>query len=73
MIISGFKFLVSVVTYFWPNLMKCPKMGSNCQIFASLLAEKTVLNHIKHIIILTEFQEMGSFGALNLHSMTFKC
>ena len=43
-----------MVTYFWPNLMKCPKMGSNGQIFASLLAEKTVMNHIKHIISLKE-------------------
>ena len=43
-----------MVTYFWPNLMKCPKMGSNGQIFASLLAEKTVMNHIKHIKILKE-------------------
>ena len=40
MIISCFQFLVSMVTYFWPNLMKCPKMGSIGQIFASLLAEK---------------------------------
>ena len=43
-----------MVTYFSPNLMKCAKMGSNGQIFASLLAEKTVFNHIKHIIILKE-------------------
>ena len=41
-----------MVTYFWPNLMKCPKMGSNGQIFVSFLVEKTVFNHIKHIIIL---------------------
>ena len=66
-------FLVSMVTYFWPNLMKCPNMGSIGQIFASLLAKKTVLNHIKHTIILMKLQEMGSFGALNLHSVTFKC
>ena len=46
LVISGFKFLVSMVTYFWPNLMKCRKIGSNGQIFASLLAEKTVLHHI---------------------------
>ena len=58
-----------MVTYFWPNLMKCPKMGSNGQIFVSLLAEKTVLNHIKHIIILKETTRIS----LNLHSMTFKC
>ena len=41
-----------MVTYFLPNLMKCPKMGSIGQIFASLLAKKTVLNQIKHTIIL---------------------
>ena len=43
-----------MVTYFWPILIKCPKMGSNGQIFATLLTEKTVLNHINHIIILKE-------------------
>ena len=32
-----------MVTCFWPKLMKCPKMGSKCQIFASLLARKTLL------------------------------
>ena len=31
-------FLVSMVKYFWPNLMKCPKMGSNGQIFSSVIA-----------------------------------
>ena len=39
--------------------MKCPKMGSNGQIFASLLAEKTVFNHIKHIIVLKETSRNG--------------
>ena len=48
-----------MVTYFWPNHMKFPKMGSNGQIFASLLAEKTVFNQIKHIIILKETQRNG--------------
>ena len=48
-----------MVTYFWLNLMKCPKMGSNGQIFASLLAEKTVLNHIKHIRILKDNPRNG--------------
>ena len=43
-----------MVTYFWPNLTKCPKIGSIGQIFASLLAKKTVFDHIKHIIILNE-------------------
>ena len=43
-----------MVTYFLPNLMKSPKIESNGQIFASLLAEKTILKHKKHIIILKE-------------------
>ena len=62
-----------MVTYFWPYLMKCPKMGSIGQTFARLLAKETVLNHTKHTIILKETPKNGSFGALNLHSMTFKC
>ena len=49
-----------MVTYFWANLMKSPKMGSNGQIFASLLAEKTILKHIKHIIILKETPRNGA-------------
>ena len=48
-----------MVTYFWPNLMKCPKLGSIGQIFASLLAKKIVLNHIRHIIILKETPRNG--------------
>ena len=39
--------------------MKCPKMGSIGQIFASLLAKKTVLNHMKHIIILKQTSRNG--------------
>ena len=58
-----------MVMYFWPNLMKYPKIGSNGQIFASLLAEKTVLNHIKHIIFLKETPRNGVVWCLNLHSM----
>ena len=48
-----------MVTYFWPNLMKSPKMGSNGQILASLLAKKTILKHIKLIIILKETPRNG--------------
>ena len=48
-----------MVMYFWLNLMKCPKMGSFSQIFASLLAKKTVLNHIKPTIILKETPRNG--------------
>ena len=48
-----------MVMYFWPNLLKCPKIGSIGQIFASLLAKTTVLNHIKHTIILKEIPRNG--------------
>ena len=43
-----------MITYFWPNFMKCPKIGSSGQIFASLLAKKAVFDHMKHIILLKE-------------------
>ena len=62
-----------MVTYFWPNLMKCPKMGSIGQIFASLLAKKAIKPHKAYYNSKRNSQEMGSFRALNLHSMTFKC
>ena len=48
-----------MVIYFWPNLIKCPKMGSIGQIFASLLAKTTILNHIKQTIILKENPRNG--------------
>ena len=48
-----------MVTYFWPNLIKCPKMGSIGQIFARLLAKKTVLKDIKHTITLKETPRNG--------------
>ena len=44
-----------MVTYFWPNLMKCPKMG----LIGQILAKKTVLNHIKHTMILKETPRNG--------------
>ena len=34
--------------------MKCPKMGPNGQIFASLLAKKVALKRKKHLIMLKE-------------------
>ena len=48
----SYLYLVSMVMYFWLNLLKCPKMGSNGQSFANLIAKKTVLNHVKHIIMI---------------------
>ena len=39
--------------------MKSYKMGSNDQIFASLLAKKVVLKHMKHIIMLKQISRNG--------------
>ena len=59
-----------MATYFWPDLMKCPKMGSNGQIFASLLVEKSILNHIKHIIILKDTPRNGVVWCVELDRAT---
>ena len=50
MVISYFKFLVSMVNQFLLKCKKCPKMGSKCQNFASLRAKITVFSDIKRII-----------------------
>ena len=44
---------------YWFNLMKCPKMEPISQIFASLLAKKSVLSHMKHIMILKQTSRNG--------------
>ena len=49
-ILSCFKFLVSMVNRFLLKYKKCPKMGSKCQNFASLKAKITIFSDIKRII-----------------------
>ena len=39
-----------MVTCFWPIDNKCPKMGSNCQIFISLRTTITIFSDLKRII-----------------------
>ena len=72
LVISYFILLVSMVTGFWPKHNKCLKMGSNCQIFASLRIRITIFSDLKGIMIVKKFQEIGSFGALKLHQITSK-
>ena len=57
--ISNFIFLVSMVACFWPKHNKCLKMGSKCQIFANLRTKITMFSDLKHIMMVTQFQEMG--------------
>ena len=59
MVISYFKFLVSMVTRFWPKCKKCSKTGSKCQIFASLRARIIIFSGMKHIIKLNEILRNG--------------
>ena len=51
LVISYFILLVSMVTGFWPKHNKCLKMGSNCQIFASLKIRIAIFSDLKRIMI----------------------
>ena len=59
MVISYFKFLVSIVNRFLLKYKKCPKMGSKCQNFASLRAKITIFSDIMHIIKLKSIPRNG--------------
>ena len=59
MVISYFKFLVSMVSRFLLKCKKCPKMGSKCQNFASLRAKITIFGDIKHIIKIKSIPRNG--------------
>ena len=50
MVISYFKFLVSMVNRFFLQCKKCPKMGSKYQNFASLRAKITIFSDMKRIV-----------------------
>ena len=40
-----------MVTCFWPKPNKCLKMGSKCQIFASLRTRITIFSKLKRVMI----------------------
>ena len=48
-----------MVTYFWPKHNKCLKMGSKCQIFASLRTRITIFSDLKYIMMVTEIPRNG--------------
>ena len=50
LVISYFKFLVSMVNQFLLKFKECPKMGSKCQKFDSLRAKITIFSDIKRFI-----------------------
>ena len=56
---SYHKFLVFMVTHFWPECKKCSKMGSGCQIFSSLRARIIIFSDMKRIIKLKEIPRNG--------------
>ena len=45
--------------HFWPDCKKCSKMGSECQIFASLRARIIIFNDMMRIIKLKEIPRNG--------------
>ena len=47
LIISCFKFLVSMVTHFWSKCSKCCKMGQKCQIFTCSRSLNNLFSHLK--------------------------
>ena len=70
LVISYFILLVSMVTGFWPKHNKCLKMGSNCQIFASLKIRITIFSYLKRIMIVKKSSK--KLGAISMHQMTSK-
>ena len=66
MILSCFKFLVSMATLFWPELYKSLKMGSKCQIFASLRTRITIISDLKHIVMVKEIPTNGVIRCIEI-------
>ena len=59
MVISYFKFLVFMVTLFWPKCNKCSKMRSKCRISANLRVRVSVFSELKQLIKLKEIPRNG--------------
>ena len=59
MVISYFKFPVSMDNRFLLKCKKCPKMRSKCQNFASLRVEITIFSDIKRNIKLKKIPRNG--------------
>ena len=66
MILSCFKFLVSMVTLFWPELYISLRMGSKCQIFASLRTRITIISDLKHIVMVKEIPTNGVIRCIEI-------
>ena len=66
LIILYFIFLVSMVTHVWPKHNKCLKMGSNCQIFASLRTRITILSDLKRITMVKEIPRNGVIQCIEI-------
>ena len=59
MSLSSFKFLVSMITHFWPKCNKCFKMSSKFQIFVSLRVRVTIFSEMKQFVKLKEIPRNG--------------
>ena len=56
----------SMVTCFWPKHNKCLKIGSKCQIFASLGTRITIFSDLKHIMMVTEIPRNGVIQCIEI-------
>ena len=66
MILSCFKFLVSMVTLFWPEHYKSLRMGSKCQIFASLRTRITIISDLKRFMMVKEIPRNGVIWCIEI-------
>ena len=55
-----------MVTCFWPKHNKCLKLGSKCQIFASLRTRMTIFSDLKRIMMGKEIPRNGVLWFLEI-------
>ena len=55
-----------MVTHFWPKHNKSLKMGSKCQIFASLRTSRTIISDLKCIMMVKEIPRNGVIQCIEI-------
>ena len=55
-----------MVTCFWPKHNKCPKIGSECQIFVSLRTTIIIFSDLKRIIMVKENPRNGVIWCIEI-------
>ena len=55
-----------MVTCFWPEQNKCPKMGSECQISVSLRTTIIIFSDLKRIMMVKEILRNGVIWCIEI-------